>query len=84
MARSRKSKSSVYGLIMILVIAVITIFGDKINADNINNLAEKVMENSTENTIENMVQEGSFTNGEDIIIYYLDVGQADSILIQSD
>ena len=41
MAKSKNNKNIIYGLLAILVIAVITIFGDKIQSDNINNLVEE-------------------------------------------
>lgn len=95
MAKKKNNKSKIYGLIAILLIASISIFEEKIKADNINNLVEQVT-NSNEiiETAENLnisempatanVEDNSSTvERENVVIYYLDVGQADSILIQS-
>lgn len=87
MAKSKNNKNIIYGLLAILVIAVITIFGDKIQSDNINNLVEQVASNyEITNTVENSTTSDNarIEDGKNIIIRYLDVGQADSILIQSD
>lgn len=87
MSNNRKNKSTLYGLLVILIIAIVTIAGDKIKADNINNLVDQVASNDE---IENVVKDMSSTDnvdivdGESIVIHYLDVGQADSVLIQSD
>lgn len=95
MAKKRKNKSKIYGLIAILLIASISIFGEKIKADNINDLVEQVTNsNETVETAETLntsempamtnVEDNSSTmEGENIVIHYLDVEQADSILIQS-
>lgn len=95
MAKKKNNKSKIYGLIAILLIASISIFWEKIKADNINNLVEQVT-NSNEiiETAEklnisempataNVEDNSSTVEGENVVIYYLDVGQADSILIQS-
>ena len=87
MAKSKNNKNIIYGLLAILVIAVITIFGDKIQSDNINNLVEQVASNyEITNTVENSTTSDNarIEDGKNIIIRYLDVGQADSILIKSD
>ena len=85
MAKKRKNKSSIYSLIVILAIAVISILGEKIKADDIENLVDQVSTNIETSDIQNTetVENSSVIDGEDLIIHYLDVGQADSILIQA-
>lgn len=52
MAGAKKNRRAVYGLIVILLIIIITIFGDKIKADSINDLINQVVSNEvTQNTI---------------------------------
>ena len=87
MSKNRKKQNKIYGLIVILAIVAITILGDKIKADNINNLVDQVASNyEITNTVENSTTSDNtgIEDGKNIIIRYLDVGQADSILIQSD
>lgn len=85
MTKSRKN--TIYGLLAILAIAVITVFGDNIKSDNLNNLVEQVASNyEVQNTIQNAETSDipDISDGNNIVIHYLDVGQADSILIQDD
>lgn len=87
MTRHRKNKSTIYGLLVILIIIIVTIFGDKIKADSINDLINQVASNEiVQNTIQesNIVENNYILEGKELVIHYLDVGQADSILIQSD
>ena len=77
--KNKKNQQALKGLVVVIIIAIITILGDKIKLDNINNLVEEV---STNNVVANQVSEDSneVIDGD---VYYLDVGQADSILVQS-
>lgn len=87
MAGAKKNRRAVYGLIVILLIIIITIFGDKIKADSINDLINQVASNEvTQNTVQdsNIIEDSMAIEGKNVVIRYLDVGQADSILIQSD
>ena len=80
--KNKKNQQALKGLVAVIIIALITILGDKIKLDNINNLVEEV---STNNVVANQVFEDSneVIDGENVDVYYLDVGQADSILVQS-
>ena len=80
--KNKKNQQALKGLVVVIIIAIITILGDKIKLDNINNLVEEV---STNNVVANQVSEDSneVIDGENVDVYYLDVGQADSILVQS-
>ena len=80
--KNKKNQQALKGLVVVIIIAIITILGDKIKLDNINNLVEEV---STNNVVANQVSGDSneVIDGENVDVYYLDVGQADSILVQS-
>ena len=48
--KSKKNQQALKGLVAVIIIAIITILGDKIKLDNINNLVEEV---STNNVVAN-------------------------------
>ena len=80
--KNKKNQQALIGLVAVIIIAIITILGDKIKLDNINNLVEEV---SSNNVATNHVDSDSSeaVDGEDVDVYYFDVVQADSILVQS-
>ena len=81
---TKSSKRKIGGIIGILFIIIIAIIGEKIKTDNSNNLEEQIVNNSEIiNAIENQDENTKVVSNENIYIYYFDVGQADSILIQS-
>ena len=80
--KNKKNQQALKGLVAVIIIAIITILGDKIKLDNINNLAEEVSSNNVA-TNQVVADSSEAVDGEDVDVYYLDVGQADSILVQS-
>ena len=44
--KNKKNQQALKGLVAVIIIAIITILGDKIKLDNINNLAEEVSSNN--------------------------------------
>lgn len=85
MARKKKSKKVLSSIISIIIIFVLTIFSQ--NGELQNYIEEKperlseeqVTQNKTNNTI--MIGSGDKENLENLKVYFIDVGQADSILI---
>lgn len=80
--KNKKNQQALKGLVVVIIIAIITILGDKIKLDNINNLVEEVSSNNVA-TNQVVADSSEAVDGEDVDVYYLDVGQADSILVQS-
>lgn len=83
MGKRPKGKNSlIYAITSIIVIVLILLFGNKLSMDNIETMFSNVSENA-------VVQESSDINtnvveGQDVVVRFFDVGQADSILVQSD
>ena len=46
--KNKKNQQALKGLVVVIIIAIITILGDKIKLDNINNLVEEVSTNNIE------------------------------------
>ena len=44
--KNKKNQQALKGLVVVIIIAIITILGDKIKLDNINNLVEEVSTNN--------------------------------------
>ena len=80
--KDKKNQQALKGLVVVIIIAIITILGDKVRLDNLNNLVDEV---SSNNIIMNqtVADSSEVIEGENVEVYYLDVGQADSILVQS-
>ena len=80
MSRKRKSKQKIVGSIIgIIVLAILSIFG--LHQENINELLglyENNSQSQKENVVSSIPVEGNLN------IYFIDVGQADSILIVND
>lgn len=79
--RKKRNNSLLYALTSIIIIVLILLFGNKLSMDNI----ETMFSNVSENTI---LEDSSDINtnvveGNDVIVRFFDVGQADSILVQS-
>lgn len=87
MAKRNKKYNLIYGVITIITIIALSFIGEKVSSDNIGNLANKVnagvneIENVENNVTDNTENKES-KNGE-VVVKFLDVGQADSILVQS-
>lgn len=82
MSRGKKGKQKLIGSIIgIVVLMVAGIFG--INSENINELLKTENDTNTVISKQDAVTTSMPVNG-DLHIYFIDVGQADSILIQND
>lgn len=82
MARRRKKHGLAYSLASIIVIIIILLIGDNLSTENIETIFSNVAENSViQNTEQNT--ETTVVEGQDVVVHYFDVGQADSILVQS-
>ena len=81
MGRRRKKNSIAYAITAIIVIVVILLFGNKLSMDNIetmfSNISENVVAQESPDINTNVVE------GQDVVVKFFDVGQADSILVQS-
>lgn len=81
MGRRKKKNSIAYAITAIIVIVVILLFGNKLSMDNIetmfSNISENVVAQESPDINTNVVE------GEDVVVKFFDVGQADSILVQS-
>ena len=81
MGRRKKKNSIAYAITAIIVIVVILLFGNKLSMDNIetmfSNISENVVAQESPNINTNVVE------GQDVVVKFFDVGQADSIFVQS-
>lgn len=81
MGRRKKENSIAYAITAIIVIVVILLFGNKLSMDNIetmfSNISENVVAQESPDINTNVVE------GQDVVVKFFDVGQADSILVQS-
>ena len=81
MGRRKKKNSIAYAITAIIVIVVILLFGNKLSMDNIetmfSNISENVVAQESPDINTNVVK------GQDVVVKFFDVGQADSILVQS-
>ena len=81
MGRRKKKNSIAYAITAIIVIVVILLFGNKLSMDNIetmfSNISENVVAQESPDINTNVVE------GQDVVVKFFDVGQADSILVQS-
>ena len=79
--RRKKKNSIAYAITAIIVIVVILLFGNKLSMDNIetmfSNISENVVAQESPDINTNVVE------GQDVVVKFFDVGQADSILVQS-
>ena len=80
MGRRKKKNSIAYAITAIIVIVVILLFGNKLSMDNIetmfSNISENVVAQESPDINTNVVE------GQDVVVKFFDVGQADSILVQ--
>ena len=81
--KSNKNNKLIYSIAAILGIVVVLLFGDHFTTENIENMFSNVVENqlaqnydSNENT--------TVVEGQNVVVHFFDVGQADSILVQSE
>lgn len=87
MAKRNKRYNLIYGVITIITIIALSFIGEKVSSDNIGNLVNEVNAGANEianvesNVTDNTENKES-ENGE-VVVKFLDVGQADSILVQS-
>ena len=81
MGRRKKKNSIAYAITAIIVIVVILLFGNKLSMDNIetmfSNISENVVAQESPDINTNVVE------GQDVVVKFFDVGQADSIFVQS-
>ena len=81
MGRRKKKHSIAYAITAIIVIVVILLFGNKLSMDNIetmfSNISENVVAQESPDINTNVVE------GQDVVVKFFDVGQADSIFVQS-
>lgn len=81
MGRRKRKNSIAYAITAIIVIVVILLFGNKLSMDNIetmfSNISENVVAQESPDINTNVVE------GQDVVVKFFDVGQADSILVQS-
>lgn len=79
--KKKKKNSIAYAITAIIVIVVILLFGNKLSMDNIetmfSNISENVVAQESPDINTNVVE------GQDVVVKFFDVGQADSILVQS-
>ena len=72
--KNKKNQQALKGLVVVIIIAIITILGDKIKLDNINNLVEEVSSNNVA-TNQVVADSSEAVDGEDVDVYYLDVAE---------
>lgn len=81
MGRRKRKNSIAYAITAIIVIVVILLFGNKLSMDNIetmfSNISENVVAQESPDINTNVVE------GQDVVVKFFDVGQADSIFVQS-
>lgn len=95
--KAKKNKSIFYAIFVIVFILALTLFGEKLNTDSIENLFSNVLDANSVETVaqnvsiddqQNIEQELDISTEaveeENLLVHYFDVGQADSILVQSD
>lgn len=87
MAKRNKKYNLIYGVITIITIIALSFIGEKVSSDNIGNLANEVNAGANEianveNNVADNTENKESENGE-VVVKFLDVGQADSILVQS-
>ena len=87
MAKRNKKYNLIYGVITIITIIALSFIGEKVSSDNIGNLANEVNAGANEianveNNVTDNTENKESKNGE-VVVKFLDVGQADSILVQS-
>ena len=63
--KNKKNQQALKGLVAVIIIAIITILGDKIKLDNINNLAEEVSSNNVA-TNQVVADSSEAVDGEDV------------------
>lgn len=77
----KRNNSLLYTLTSIIVIVLILLFGNKLSMDNIETMFSNVSENTV---LENSSDiNTNVIEGQDVIVRFFDVGQADAILVQS-
>lgn len=79
--RKKKNNSLLYALTSIIVIVLMLLFGNKLSMDNIETMFSNVSENAIEETSSDI--NTNVVEGQDVVVRFFDVGQADSILVQS-
>lgn len=87
MAKRNKKYNLIYGVITIITIIALSFIGEKVSSDNIGNLVNEVNAGANEianveNNVADNTENKESENGE-VVVKFLDVGQADSILVQS-
>lgn len=84
--RSKKNNNLLYIIAFVILLAIAAIFGESSNiATNNNEISNNIVEAENQNTndIETKnIETPNIAEGENLVVHYFDVGQADSILIQ--
>lgn len=87
MAKRNKKYNLIYGVITIITIIALSFIVEKVSSDNIGNLVNEVNAGANEianveNNVTDNTENKESENGE-VVVKFLDVGQADSILVKS-
>mgnify|MGYP000336812146 CR=1 FL=1 len=81
--KSNKNNKLIYSIAAILGIVVVLLFGDHFTTENIENMFSNVVENQLAQNYESN-ENTTVVEGQNVVVHFFDVGQADSILVQSE
>lgn len=81
MGRRKNKNSIIYAITSIIVIVLILLFGNKLSMDNIETMFSNVSEDAVAQDSPDI--NTNVVEGQDVVVKFFDVGQADSILVQS-
>lgn len=81
--KSNKNNKLIYSIAAILGIVVALLFGDHFTTENIENMFSNVVENQLAQNYESN-ENTTVVEGQNVVVHFFDVGQADSILVQSE
>ena len=81
--KSNKNNKLIYSVAAILGIVVVLLFGDHFTTENIENMFSNVVENQLAQNYESN-ENTTVVEGQNVVVHFFDVGQADSILVQSE
>lgn len=81
--KSNKNNKLIYSISAILGIVVVLLFGDHFTTENIENMFSNVVENQLAQNYESN-ENTTVVEGQNVVVHFFDVGQADSILVRSE